>query len=122
MVDAKNTKTLEDSLTQLSKTLGGCTSHQSGDIVLHLSGDEGGEYCISCLPGKEATIAKKLHGSADRKPLFEVWGDANVIRAILDGEKDAMKQFLGGKNMRIRGNLRRFSDIAVELGILKNPL
>ncbi len=121
MVDEMNTKKIEDSLTQLSKKLGGCTSFQSGDIMLHLSGDAGGEYSISCV-GNKATIAKKMQGSADRKPLFEVWGDANVIRAILDGEKDAVKQFLGGKNMRIRGNLRRFSDIAVELGILKNPL
>jgi putative sterol carrier protein len=120
MADEKNMKRLEDSLTRLSGTLGNCAAFRPGEIVLRLSGDAGGEYCISCRGG-EATIAKNVHRVANHKPLLEVWGDADIIRAIVDGEKDAVKQFLTG-GLRIRGNIRYFSDIAVELGILKNPL
>jgi hypothetical protein len=50
-----------------------------------------------------------------------VLGDANVVRAIFDGEKDAVKQFLVG-GLRVRGDLRHFSDLFLELGILKTPL
>lgn len=120
MANEKNAKKLEDSLMRLSQTLGNCAAYRPGEIILRLSGEDGGEYCISC-GGSEATIAKNLYRAADHKPLFEVWGDADVIRTIIDGEKDAVKQFLTG-GLRIRGNLRYFSALAVELGILKQPL
>lgn len=124
MADKKNAKKVDNSLARLTKKLDDYAAARPGDmpgdVVLHLSGDAGGEYCIACEGGK-ATLAKNLQGAADRKPVLEVWGDAGVVRAIVDGETDAVKQFLTG-GLRIRGNLRLFSDVAVELGILKKPL
>jgi hypothetical protein len=58
---------------------------------------------------------------ADELPLVEVLADAETVRAIIDGEKDAQKQFFSG-GIRVRGDLRYFSDLAVELGLLKTPL
>ena len=69
----------------------------------------------------ETSVTRDIQTSSVRKSLFEVWGDANVVRAIIDGENNAMRQFLAG-GLRIRGDLRFFSSIAVELGVLKKPL
>lgn len=57
----------------------------------------------------------------ERQPLLEVMGDRKRIQAILDGKKDARAQFLAG-GLRIRGDLRYFGELAVELGILDEPL
>ena len=43
------------------------------------------------------------------------------INAILAGTKDARKEFLAG-GFRVRGDLRYLSNVALELGILKEPL
>jgi hypothetical protein len=48
-------------------------------------------------------------------------GDANTVRAILDGDRDAREQFLAG-GLRVQGDLRYLSDLALELGVLKEPL
>ena len=52
---------------------------------------------------------------------IEVMGDANTVRAILDGETDTREQFLAG-GLRVWGDLRYLSDLALELGVLKEPL
>jgi hypothetical protein len=52
---------------------------------------------------------------------LEVIGDADRIQAILAGEKDGRMQFLAG-GFRVRGDLRYLSDIALELGLIKEPL
>jgi hypothetical protein len=50
-----------------------------------------------------------------------VIGDARRIRGILEGEKDATRQFLAG-GFRIRGDLQYASDLALELGYIEQPL
>ena len=52
---------------------------------------------------------------------IQVMGDANTVRAILDGDRDAREQFLAG-GLRVQGDLRYLSDLALELGVLKEPL
>ena len=113
-------ETMDDTLGGLAQKLDAATRVRTGDIVLHLSGAAGGEFCLSSRAGK-TTVATASRGLEDRKPLIEVWGEANLIRSILKGEKNALKQFMVG-GLRIRGDLRYFSDLAVELGILENPL
>lgn len=60
-------------------------------------------------------------GDLEREPLLEVMGDRKRIQAILDGKKDARAQFLAG-GLRIRGDLPYFGELAVQLGILDEPL
>jgi hypothetical protein len=113
-------ETAEDTLGRLVQKLDASPNVRTGDIVFHLSGAGGGEFRLSSRPGK-TIVSSTGRGPEDRKPLIEFWGDANVIRSIISGEKNALKQFMVG-GIRIRGDLRYFSDLAVELGILDAPL
>lgn len=120
MANEKQPAKLEDSLVRLTKKLDESVRARPGEVDLHLTGEGGGEYSIK-IGGGKTSLAKPVQRGADRKLLLEVWGDAEVVRSIIDGEKNAVKQFLDG-GLRIRGNLRHFSDVAVELGLLKKPL
>jgi hypothetical protein len=57
----------------------------------------------------------------EREPVLEIHADAETVQRILDGEKDAAKQFFAG-GIRVRGDLRYLSDVALELGLLEQPL
>jgi hypothetical protein len=113
-------ETAEETLGRLAQKFDASANVRTGDIVFHLSGAGGGEFCLSSRPGR-TIVSSTGRGPEDRKPLIEFWGDANVIRSILSGEKNALKQFMVG-GIRIRGDLRYFSDVALELGILDAPL
>ena len=54
-------------------------------------------------------------------PLVEVLGDPEAVRAVLSGEVEGRKRFLAG-GIRVRGDLRYLSDLALELGLLAKPL
>ena len=112
--------TTENALGGVARKLDTSTNLRTGDIVFHLSGTGGGEFCLTSRGGKTSVLSTG-RGSDDRKPLIEIWGDATVIQSILRGEKNALKQFMVG-GLRIRGDLSYFSDLAVEFGILEAPL
>jgi hypothetical protein len=120
MSEDQGEKRVEHSLARLADRANECRSLRPGDIYLHLSGTEGGEYRINHSNGK-TTVSRSIRPISDRKSVLDVWGDANVVRAIIDGERDPVAQFLIG-GLRIRGDLRYFSTVAVELGLLKQPL
>src|SRR4051812_44165841 len=120
MSEAQGEKRLEHSLARLADRANECRSARPGDVYLHLSGADGGEYRINHSNGK-TTITRSIRPTIDRKSVLDIWGDADVVRTIIDGERDSVKQFLIG-GLRIRGDLRYFSAIAVELGLLKQPL
>jgi SCP-2 sterol transfer family len=111
---------LHNSLRRLAQRLRESKSLRQGDIVFRLAGSAAGNYCLECSES-EVRVAESAAAGADRQPLIEVMGDAETIRAIIDGEKDATKQFLVG-GIRVRGDLRYLSDLALELGLLKAPL
>lgn len=116
----KKTKSVEGTLEQLRDRIDAARVTKTGDIDLHLSGEAGGDYRISAGPGAAALTAAAPR-AAGSEPLLEVWADAETIRAIVDGKKDPIKQFLLGR-MRVRGDLRYLSDLGVELGIFEKPL
>lgn len=91
-----------------------------GDIVFRLAGPGGGSFVVECSE-RGASVVESAAAGFDRTPLIEVIGDAERIQAVLNGEKDAREQFLAG-GIRVRGDLRYLSDIALELGIIKEPL
>jgi hypothetical protein len=112
--------TLEDSLQYVSEKLAQSKSLRTGDILLTLSGSGAGSYVIECREAG-ASVVKSSGQRTGAAPLIEVIGDAKSIHAILAGRKDAREQFLAG-GFRVRGDLRYLSDLALELGILKEPL
>lgn len=116
----KELASVKDSLARVAKKLAESSSTKQGQIVLNLSGSGGAHYCLDCAPGK-TTVSEGAAGLTQGAPLIEVTGDASVVRSILAGKKDALKQFAAG-GLRIRGDLRYFSDLALELGIIDTPL
>lgn len=88
---------------------------KEGSIVFRLTGE--GDYCVDCSP----KTAELTVGMPRSTPIIEVLGDAKRIQAILEGKKDARAQFMAG-GLRVRGDLRYLSDLALELGILEEPL
>ena len=80
---------------------------------------DGGDAVIRVTRGKTELSAEPE--AMETEPLLEVMGDRRRIAAIIAGKKDAREQFLAG-GLRIRGDLQYFSDIATELGILREPL
>jgi hypothetical protein len=117
---AAGSRKVEASLSKLLERAKGRPTVRDGDVLLHLSGADGGDFTISAERGTPM-LKKSAMRAGGRRPLFEVWGSAATVRSIIDGEKDPVKQFLAGK-MRIRGDLRYFSQVANDLGILKQPL
>ena len=93
---------------------------RKGNVLLRVAGAEAGDYIVECSDAG-VRINEGTGVSMDPLPVLEVFGDSNTIRAIIDGEKDPVRQFYAG-GIRIRGDLRYFSDVALELGILKEPL
>jgi hypothetical protein len=116
----KQGASVQDTLERLRGRMDECRAVKPGNVDFHLSGASGGEYRISSRGGK-STISSAVARGAGPMPLVEIWGDSDTICAIIDGKKDPVKQFLSG-GIRVRGNLRYFSDVAVELGILHKPL
>ena len=107
----------ETYLGEFAKKLGKTEALRRGSIVLRLTGAGGGEYCLDCST-KGIRLSKGMPRSA---PLIEVMGDARRIRGILEGKKNGRTQFLAG-GIRVRGDLRYLSDLALELGIIKQPI
>ncbi|MFI0480913.1 SCP2 sterol-binding domain-containing protein [Actinomadura sp. 9N215] len=106
-------------LENLASRLENARAARDGDVVLRLTGVGGGTYALSSHQRK-VSVAESAEGVSGA-PLVEVMGDAEVVRAIVDGEVDARERFLQG-GLRLRGDLRYFSDVALELGLLKTPL
>lgn len=89
------------------------------DGVIRFRFSDGGEAVVRCSRGK-ADLSEEP-AAMEGEPLIEVMGDRKRIQAIIDGKKEARAQFLAG-GLRIRGDIRYFSDLALELGILSEPL
>jgi len=109
-----------NSLDRISERLAKTKSIRPGHIVFRLAGAEGGNYALECAEGR-VRVTESAAAGVDVVPLIEVIGDARRLRAILAGEKDAVEQFFAG-GFRVRGDLRYLSDVAIELGLIKEPL
>lgn len=117
MAEKKTAYSNQERLAKFARKLSKVESLRNGSAIFHLTGDDAGEFCLQCLGGK-ASVADRMPVGT---PVVEVWGDARRIGAILEGKKDARLQFLAG-GIRVRGDLRYLSDVALELGIIEEPL
>lgn len=87
-----------------------------GSILLRLTGESGGDFYLHST----STSCSVSRESANSTPHIEVIGDANRIRAILEGRKEGRLQFYAG-GIRVRGDLQYLSDLAHEMGLIKEP-
>jgi hypothetical protein len=108
---------VNESLQRVAKKFSGAKCLRDGHIVLRLSGAGGGSYVLKC----EGPSVKLITAVPAGQHPIELIGEARRILPILEGKKDARAQFLAG-GFRVRGDLRYASDLAVELGILKEPI
>jgi hypothetical protein len=113
---AASTKSVEASLARLSTSVDRARTRRAGSILLRLSGENGGDFYVHTTNAGSTLSREPAAGS----PHIEVIGDANRIRAILDGTKEGRAQFFAG-GIRVRGDLQYLSDLAYELGFIKEP-
>lgn len=116
---AGKTPGVEPLLEQVAGKLANCRALKKGVIVVRASGVGGGDYLLDCAE-RRARLVKGPSGT-ETPPAIEIIGEARHIRGVLTGQKDPLKHFLAG-GFRVRGDLRYFSDLALELGLLKDPL
>lgn len=107
----------KDPLHHFASRLSSTKTVRDGYIVLRLTGVSGGNYCFQCKGGRVALTQDPPSGNHP----IELIGNAERIRSVLDGKKDARAQFLAG-GFRVRGDVRYISDLGMELGILKQPI
>ena len=91
-------------------------TQRTGPILLRLTGEGGGDHYVHFA----ARGARVTTEAPDEPPLFEVTGDAKRIQSILEGKKEGRAQFFAG-GIRVRGDLQYLSDLAYELGLIKEP-
>jgi hypothetical protein len=111
------TMTTEASLQAFANRVSKTKALRSGSIVFHLSGADGGSYFLDCSPG-EARLTEGIPGD---RPLFEVIGDSEKVRTLLEAKTDARALFLAGA-FRVRGDLPYVSDLALEMGLIQEAL
>ena len=108
---------IEDSLKSFAVRANKSKVFRREPMVFKLSGTSGGDYFLDWSAG----AVRVSKGNPSGRPLVELIGDARRIIAVLEGRKDARKQFLAG-GFRVRGDLRYISDLAMDLGIVKEPI
>jgi hypothetical protein len=91
-------------------------TRRAGSILLRLTGENGGDFYLHST----STGCSMSRQPAVGPPHIEVSGDANRIRSILEGRKEGRLQFYAG-GIRIRGDLQYLSDLAYEMGLIKEP-
>jgi hypothetical protein len=109
-------KEVKSMFADFSRKLESAKTLRAGSFKLRLTGEGGADYYIHATNSKCEASTDPGSGPSH----FEVVGDARRIRAILDGSKDGQMQFYAG-GILIRGDLRYLSDLAYELGIIKEP-
>ena len=108
------------SLGRLAERLQETGMMREGTVVLHLSGSAAGDYHLETR-GRKVQVVDAADAPLDREVALEIRGDAETVQAIIDGDKDAAKEFFAG-GIRVRGDLRYLSDVMLELGFLERPL
>lgn len=88
-------------------------NRRDGSIVLHLTGEEAGDWCLDC----SGAAMRLVQGSMGSTPLVEVTGNAKRIMAILEGRKEARTAFIAG-GIRVRGDIPYLEAVGRELGLI----
>lgn len=107
-----NMSAIEKSLTALGRRLSSSAPKKHGSILLSFT--DSGEQC--CLEGtdREPVVAQ---GAGAEPPLVRIAGPSSVLKAIMDGKKEASRAFVAG-NIRVSGDLVHLEALLKDLGLL----
>ena len=106
---------IESSLSELSRTLSDSAQLKPGSILIRFT-DSGEEYSME-MREREARMARGVPATA---PLVEVHGPSTVLKAIMDGRKEASRAFLAG-GIRVEGDVPYLESLLKDLGLLQCP-
>jgi hypothetical protein len=106
-------KSVEAALDKFSAGLERARTRRIGSILFRLTGENGGDFHVHST-STGCSVSREAAGP----PLIEVMGDADRIGAILDGSKEGRLQFYAG-GICVRGDLHYLSELAYELGLVK---
>ena len=104
---------IESSLTAVSRSLSESAQLKHGSILIHFT-DSGEEFSIETT-GREARMIRAAPNTA---PLVEVSGSSTVLKAIMDGRKEASRAFLAG-GIRVQGDLPYLEALLKDIGLLQ---
>ncbi len=117
-VDAERTE-FRTALQSIAPRVQQARMRRNGDIAFRLAGTSGKAEMVLAVEGDGVEIVDAAGRTGE--PLVEVLGDPEAVRAVLSGEVEGRERFLAG-GIRVRGDLRYLSDLAIELGLLAKPL
>jgi hypothetical protein len=104
---------IESSLTAASRKLSDSAQLKHGSILIRFT-DSGEDYSIETT-GREARMIRAAPASA---PLVEVYGSSTILKAIMDGRKEASRAFLAG-DIRVQGDVPYLESLLKEIGLLQ---
>jgi hypothetical protein len=106
-------------MKKVADRLGKSKSVRKGLIVLRLRGTSTGDFCFDCALGK-VKLLDRAPVETD-PPLIEVIGQDGAIQEILESRADPVSLFYRGR-FCVRGDLQYLSSLALEFGLIKQPL
>jgi hypothetical protein len=104
---------IESSLTAVSRKLSDSAQLKPGSILIRFT-DSGEEYSIE-MTGREVRMTR---GAPATAPLVEVAGSSTVLKAIMDGRKEASRAFQAG-GIRVQGDVPYLEAVLKEIGLLQ---
>lgn len=107
------TSAIEKGLTTLSSKLSSSAPKKRGSIHLNLT-DSGEDYYLEGLE-REALVSR---GAAAAPPLVRISAPSSVVKAIMDGKKEASRAFAAG-GIQVSGDLEYLEALLKDLGLLK---
>jgi hypothetical protein len=116
MTETLGRTAFDETLRGLAPKVAAARKLRRGDIAFHPTGAR--PVVLAAERGKAEVVPAE---GRPGKPVLEVLGDPEAINAVLSGAVEGRKQFLEG-GIRVRGDLRYLSDLALELGLLAKPL
>jgi hypothetical protein len=107
---------MEAVLQEALRKFEGSRLRREGTILIRFVGESVGDFHVhSRVSGCELS---REEGHAP--PLIEIIGEPERIRAVLEGGREGLAQFYRG-GIRIRGDLQYLSELAYELGFIREP-
>jgi len=103
---------LESSVAALSGKLTGAVPLKQGTVLIRLT-DSGEELSVEGM-GRELRMAA---AASPGTPLVEISGPSSVIKAIIDGKKEASRAFIAG-GLQVRGDLNYLEALLKDLNLL----
>lgn len=91
-------------------------TRRTGSILLRMIGEDGGDFYVHSTRAGCQLSREPMAGP----PQVEVIGDADSLRAVLEKRREGRLQFYSG-GIRVRGDLHYLSEIAHEMGFIKEP-